>query len=364
MQKFKINISSAMAIIFSILLCLISILLAPLNYSVAAADGSLTLICKTEGVTLVGLHWDIYRVGSREGNSFNLVGDFKDYPVVLNDFSAEAMNTAAKTLENFAVLDGLTPLQSGETNENGTLTFDSLEEGLYLVSGTILTIGDTTYVPSTLLFEIDNEGEAFDLNAYPKIILRTNSTEISTYTVKKIWQFSATQASQLPDEITIEVYCDRVLYDTVTLSDENSWTYSWMGDTDCEWRVKEVAIPENCTVVYDFGETQYAIVNTVDGNIPEPPTTTTTTTTTTHTDTRTDITTTTTITETTPKTESSSATVVTSGKVTSTTTVPGLPQTGQLWWPVPVLGVMGIVLIAFGIRMNSEKKRDSRDEIN
>ncbi len=363
MLKCRKNISTAIAVLLAITTCLIAVILAPAKYSAAAGEGSLTLICRTEGVTLTGLHWDIYRVGSRNGESFVLEGEFADYPVVLDDFSAEGMTTAAETLENFAVLDGLTPLQSGETNENGTLTFDSLEEGLYLVSGTILTIGDTTYVPSTLLFEIDNEGEAFDLDAYPKIIYRTSSEEISTYSVKKIWQFTMNQESQLPDEITIEVYCDRVLFDTVTLSDANDWTYSWMGDTDCEWRVKEVNIPENCTVKYDFSETQYAIVNTVDNNVPETPTTTTTTTTTT-TDISIDETTTTT-TNTTTVTETSSATTSGSDKVTtSTTTKPGLPQTGQLWWPVPMLGVLGIVLIAFGIRMNSEKKRDNSDEIN
>lgn len=33
-----------------------------------------------------------------------------------------------------------------------------------------------------------------------------------------------------------------------------------------------------------------------------------------------------------------------------------LPQTGQLWWPVPVLLVLGIGMIAFGIRRNRKKQ--------
>lgn len=369
MQKCKKNIITIVAVICTAVLCLLSAVMVPMSYS-AAETGSLTLICRTEGVTLEGLEWDIYRVGSRSGDEFILEGEFADYPVVIDDFTAEAMNLTAKTLENYAVLDKLTPMASGETNENGTLTFDALQEGLYLVSGQILTIGNTTYVPSTILFEIGEEGASYDLNAYPKIIYRTNSAMVTNYAVKKIWEFSINNEVELPEEITIEVYCDRELYDTVVLSEENNWTHSWMGEEDCEWRVKEINLPEGCTVKYDFGETQYAIVNTIGDNYVEPPTTPTTTTTTTTTTTgtgSTDITTTTTITDTTTESQSTASTTggaTTTAAATTTTTVPGLPQTGQLWWPVPVLGVSGLVLIAFGLRMNSERKKDNSDEIN
>ena len=37
-----------------------------------------------------------------------------------------------------------------------------------------------------------------------------------------------------------------------------------------------------------------------------------------------------------------------------------LPQTGQLWWPVPVLAVLGLALIALGLRVSL--KKDGRDD--
>lgn len=37
-----------------------------------------------------------------------------------------------------------------------------------------------------------------------------------------------------------------------------------------------------------------------------------------------------------------------------------LPQTGQLWWPVPVLAAGGLVLVAFGVRVVT--KKDGNDE--
>ena len=38
----------------------------------------------------------------------------------------------------------------------------------------------------------------------------------------------------------------------------------------------------------------------------------------------------------------------------------GIPQTGQLWWPVPVMAIVGLTLVAMGIRIYT-KKDNSND---
>lgn len=343
-------------------------------------EGSLTLICKTDEEILTGLHWDIYRVGSRNGSEFVLEGEFADYPVDLTDFSADGMSKAAKTLENYAVLDGISPLNSGETNEKGLLTFYNLETGLYLVSGQILIKDNTTYVPSTLLFEIDSSGTAFDLQAYPKIIYRTISSEVSRYTVKKVWMNEDGQPADALTEITAEIYCDRELYDTVTLSSENDWTYTWVESDYHEWRVKEIAVPDGCTVAYDYNETQFAIVNTFDETTTQPttePTTPPPTGPSVPTEPSEPVTQPTTSdggdTEPPADTTEPVTTVTgveihtTASGVVTTTTKPGtdggkIPQTGQLWWPVPVLGFLGIIFTAAGFRMSAEEKSEHENE--
>lgn len=346
---------------------------------VVSADsikGSLTLICKTDNEILTGLHWDIYRVGSRDGEGFVLDGEFGDYPVDLSDLSVEGMNTAAKTLENYAVLDKIPSLKNGETDEDGLLTFENLRPGLYLVSGEILVIGDTTYVPSTLLFEIDSSGEQFDLQAYPKIIYKTLSSEMSRYTVKKFWMNENNQPADALTDITVEIYCDRDLYDTVTLNSENDWSYSWTDSSYHEWRVKEVEVPDGCTVKYDSNEFQYAIVNTFSetenpSTEPTEPTADTTLDmdTTGFTDTTEDIDTT----EITQSTETTEITITTDVTDTTDSTIPvtsvttnedKIPQTGQLWWPVPVLGLLGLVFTAAGLRVSAEEKRENENEKN
>ncbi len=44
-----------------------------------------------------------------------------------------------------------------------------------------------------------------------------------------------------------------------------------------------------------------------------------------------------------------------------TTTKPSkVPQTGQLWWPVPILACAGLAMVALGFAMNRRKKFDDR----
>ncbi len=329
-----------------------------MNVSAATPQVTLTLVCRTDETILSGLHWNIYRVGSRIGPDFVLDGDFADYQVDLTDFSVEAMEAAAKTLESYADTDNISPLYDGKTNEEGLIKFDKLSPGLYLLTGDTLLIDNIMYIPSTLLIEVDNSGEDMNIDAYPKIIIRTESSQIKLFTLKKIWLDSNGQPYTTFEPITAEIYQNNVLYDTVTLSVDNDRTFTWYGDIDDEWRVKELNVPENCTVVYDFNETQYAIVNTINEEVetttsPTEPTTETLVTDTIVTDTTTNTS------ENLTTTDSSSDNATQPSNVSTTKiTQENLPQTGQTWWPVPVLGLAGAVFIALGLRVCAEEKNE------
>lgn len=342
---------------FGVFLCVIGVILwiatgMNLTASAKKVDGSLTLICRKDDVILEGMKWRLYRVGSRQGGDFVLEGDFADYPVSLKNFSAEGMSLAASTLENFAVLDNLKFRASGKTDKNGLLKFPNLEAGLYMVCGKTLNIGDTFYVPSAILLEIrkDDEGQfELDLMAYPKLTYRVLSSSGSRYTVKKIWENDENQAENREESITVQVYRDEELYDTVVLDDSNEWTHTWSGDNSVEWRVKEVEVPENYNVIYRANETQFAIVNTYEPPVTETTSTSLTTTTQTQT---------TTISTVATSLQTSSAvttTVSSESSITTVTTPEKLPQTGQLWWPVPVMACAGLIFIGVGIRLNVKK---------
>ncbi len=298
--------------------------------SAAGETGSLTLHCVKDEVILTDMQWELYRVGSREGNTFVPEGGFASYSVIIDDFSPEAMAAFAETYENIALTDeNIDPIRSGATDEEGTLVFDALENGLYLVCGTTLKVDNGYYIPSSLLFEISSENITMDWDAYPKIEYHTNSELEVIYTVKKVWLNENGELRDPAAEITVEIYRDLELYETVVLSDANDWTYEWKDLDYYDFRVVETVIPEGYRVEYVSNETQYLIKNIYQDtdtttSVPQDTTTTETTTT----------------------------------LITTATEDERLPQTGQLWWPVILLALGGLVLIAMGCRFLSASREE------
>lgn len=353
--------------------------------SAAAADGTLNLICMAEDMPLTGMQWNLYRVGERNSNhQLVLQDDFASYPVWLDaeDMAASDWQDAADTLENYAVLDGISPMQSGIVGEDGTVSFSGLDTGLYLLCGQRLMVDEKIYVPSALLVEMTASEEGgttvSSLTIHAKYqMLRRPTVSEQIYRVQKVWQNDEDLPQLRPVTIDVGLYCNGVLVQTVTLSRDNQWTYSWRGDALSEWRVKEMNILGDYTVVYRDNETQFVVVNSRRTIRESSVTSSTTTTTTTETTTTSAETTHTTLTtsQTTGTTTTSSGTTTSASltatskqTTTGTTTVTtvttqrtsasgggSLPQTGQLWWPVPVCGAGGLILFAVGWRLHRKK---------
>lgn len=118
--------------------------------------------------------------------------------------------------------------------------------------------------------------------------------------VKKVW--SSDSASTRPDSVTVTLYNGNTAYATVKLSKDNNWTYHWKDlSASGNWQVTETNIPKGYTPSYSV-----------------------------------------------------------SGNVTTITNTYKLIQTGQLNWPIAVLGGVGIVLVALGgAMMLTKKKREN-----
>lgn len=256
------------------------------NVSAVESTGNLTLYCVEDDTVLSGMQWSIYRVGKKINNKYTLGGKFSKYPVTFGELTVDDLTEAASTLENFVALDFLFPEKVGVTDKNGRVRFEYLETGIYLACGRRIKKDDYTYIPVPIIFEID--GKDKEINGYPKFLVkRTLPGDTDRYAVRKIW--ANADGIDKPTEITVEIYKDSVLNDTITLSQENNWTYSWDGDASSEWRVKEVTVPPGCFVMYRNNTTQYIIMNNYDNELLRQTTTTTTVTTTSVTTTTADI---------------------------------------------------------------------------
>ena len=354
---------------FGALLCALGVCLwltACLLLPATAEDtrSNLTLICRSDPVTLSGMQWNLYRVGARSADgSYQLEGDFAGDPVSMELTTASEMQTAADTLENYAVLEQRQPQSTDKTDDSGSVTFGELEKGLYLLAGKMVVSGDKRYIPSPVLVEIAGKPEEMNLLAYPKFQVRKLPTsDTIQYTVRKVWKNDESQPQDRTAFIDVGLYQDGTLTDTVRLDESNGWTYHWSADALADCRILEMDVPKGYTVVYRGNETQFLMINThnsTKASTITPESTVVTTETTTMAVTSAPATSQVTGDTTAPATSSvtGGAAVTTVRQTGNTTASSGgkLPQTGQLWWPVPVLAGAGLVLVVVGFRLHSKK---------
>ena len=111
--------------------------------------------------------------------------------------------------------------------------------------------------------------------------------------------------------------------DTVVLSEANDWEYTWDDlDADSQWRVVERDVPDGYTVTVEREGRVFIITNTKPDDTPEP-------------------------------SESPEPS-------TSPDEPEKLPQTGQLWWPVPLLFCAGLIFVAAGLIIR--RRRGNSDD--
>ena len=116
---------------------------------------------------------------------------------------------------------------------------------------------------------------------------------------RKVW--SSDDMKDRPDSVTVTLYNGDVPYETVRLGAWNNWTYTWKGlSAYGNWQVIESNIPKGYVPSYSV-----------------------------------------------------------SGNVVTITNTRSLIQTGQLNWPIWVLGGAGLVLVSLGGAMLVKKKREN-----
>lgn len=259
-----------------------------------------------DGKPVAGAEFWVYRIGEfSEDGTMTLTGDFAGYPVEINGLSDTELQKAVKTLYDYAQMDGLTPDHGVITDENGFASLTDLAQGLYLLAGRTLKQDGWMYLMEpqlvTLPGKLTVESEwDYHVTVQPKCSVVPEEVEPLTLKVLKKWDDNGNEDLR-PAYITVHLLKDGEVYDTVTLTEEIEWRYTWTDlDPNCEWTVVE-EVPTGYTVVVTQEGITFLVTNTYDEPPPpdDPP-------------------------------------------------PPDIPQTGLLWWPVPVLALLGIVLIAVG----------------
>ncbi len=240
-------------------------------------SASLKIVYANGGVSFEGLEVQLYRVAAvKDGYTFQLEAPFNKYSVNINDVkSQEEWRSVAITLSSYAIADGLTPTAEKVTDKNGVAEFTNLRAGMYLTIGIREQTGKDFVVFEDFLTVIpypadDGESYLYDLTAYPKCKVITPRDGTVPYKVIKQWKDDE-KTKNRPKSVKIEIFKNGKLNESVTLTAENNWMYSWrVADDGSNWRVVERDVPSGYFVNVSEQETAFVVTNSADESFEKP----------------------------------------------------------------------------------------------
>lgn len=125
-----------------------------------------------------------------------------------------------------------------------------------------------------------------------------------TIVVNKVWSDNGINR---PDQVKVGLYDGNELVDTAILSAKNGWCWSFLDlDLDCDWSVREIDVPAGYEPRYEVHGADVTITNVQ-------------------------------------------------------TYWGKLIQTGQMKWPIPVLGGLGLILVVIGVIFIRKSKKNAHE---
>lgn len=309
----------------------------------------LTLAYRDGRTPLVGQTFAIYLTATvDEVGELTVTEDFAQFNVNIRGKNDEAWKALASTLEGYVLRDRITPTDVGTTDSWGELSFPTegktLTPGLYLVLGSRHIQDGVVYDSQpfmAVLPTMDQEADDWEylVAASPKFNSHGEPEEGDTVDrrVLKVWRDEGHELER-PRTVTAQLLKDGVVVDSVTLSAANGWGHTWEDlDNSSQWLVVESASGDYTVEIVREGAT-LVMVNSTTTDIPDEPV---------------------------PESPGSpdNPNEPDEPDKPKAPDEPGddldipdedvplasLPQTGQLWWPVPLLLCGGLLLVVFGL---------------
>ena len=234
---------------------------------------SLAIVYRSDEETYDGLTVEIFYVASLGSDlQFSLTNRFAAYPIKVNGIQTQTeWDEVRTTLEMYIAADEIQPDASGITDENGQTLFSALKTGLYYFRHIDPPDRDVPAFSTGLVVipGLDENGKwMYDLTVFPKPAPKEPSYK--TMKIVKEWKDGGENTNKRPASINAEIYRDGVLYEQVTLSSQNNWTYTWETDGEYRWTVIESVVPDGYSVTTTLKDNVFFITNTNE-DVPPPP---------------------------------------------------------------------------------------------
>lgn len=267
-----------------------------------------------------GVSFRLYRVAKLTDEvQFETAAPFDRYAVDLdlNKMNDESWKSAAAAYAGYAERDAVAAKARGITGRDGKLLLEGLESGLYLAVADRLETKDFIYefMPFMICLPNLTADDRWDYD--PQVVPKHEAKPVPGETaislkVVKVWEDQGKE-SRRPEKITVQLLHNGKVHEEAVLNRDNNWRYRWKNlSSDGNWRVVEKEVPENYRTRVEKDGSTYVITNKY------------------------------------RQTETSKTPASTGGK---------LPQTGQLWWPVPLLAAGGVIFLSVGIMIKRRERK-------
>ena len=269
-----------------------------------------------DGEPVTGAPISIYRFADVSPNGdVSLCGAFADYPIDISGDASQRHHSLAQTLNAYAKLAQIRPDATAQIDQYGFAVVNNLRPGMFLIGNQRFETEEGIYFLSASIVSIpaklSEDGEwLYSVRVLPKCTFRANGRDtVIEKTVQKIWRDEGSE-DERPASIEVALLRNGRVYQTVQLNARNGWSYSWRNlSSKDEWLLAEVNPRGYMVMISDDGKIT-SIYNTRERRDPPPK-------------------------------------------------EPNIPDTGALWWPLPVLAVAGVVLIFAGVVVGRGKKNET-----
>lgn len=222
----------------------------------------ITLNEKTDNEKIEGAEILLYKVADAKSENHNLmfeyIDELKSCNASLNDLETKSKSEDIEKCinENIISLKQITDV-------NGTVKYNDLDLGLYLVKQNNIVKGYSK-IDSFLVMipKIVNNKWIYDIKSTPK----TDIIRVIDINVKKVWNTSTSNTNdsiKLPRSIEVELLLNDKVIDTVKLSKDNNWSYTWEDLAKSEeYTIKEINVPKGYTPSYQKDNNTFIVTNT------------------------------------------------------------------------------------------------------
>ena len=261
----------------------------------------MTLRLTESGVGLPGATFEVFRVAEMDDDArFVMIDGYQPGNVDINKVEdAESWARLAEQLAKQVKAPGL----AAKTNQQGRALFSDLPSGLYLVLGQRTEIGHWIYGFAPFMVSVPGTNDdrwQYDVAADVKF---QRNPQLFDMKVIKYWQ-DAGYVDQRPKSIKVDLYRNGAVERTVELNASNRWSYTFTGlETRHTWMVREQSVPSGYRAAYG---------------------------------------------------EQAGAQIITNTYTAKEAGQQVIPQTGLLWWPVPVMALLGMAMLLIGLAMRQK----------